>query len=400
MLLLNYFGQGAWLIMNYTPGMDTLPFFAIMPRWFLLPGIIISTAASIIASQALISGSFTLISEAVSLNFWPQIKIINPTSVKGQVYLPFVNWSLWIICSLVVVFFKESSNMEAAYGLAITITMIMTTLLLSYYLYQKGVDKRLVILLMAIFLTVEGSFLIANLHKFKYGGWFTLLLGIIYSVIMYGWYFGRKIKNRHITFLNLEDYYDLFRDLKQDKSVPKFSTNLVYIIKANRQEQVESKVIYSIFKKLPKKADTYWLLHVDKVDDPYRFEYKVNHIIPGILIRIDFHLGFKISPKINLYFREVLEDLVKSGEIKLESNFNSLKKYGVPADFRFVLIDRILIRDFKLTNSEIFILAIRSLVRNLSIPEEKALHLDMTRTIVEQVPIIIEHPVIKRIEQI
>jgi KUP system potassium uptake protein len=400
MLLLNYFGQGAWLIMNYTPGMDTLPFFAIMPRWFLLPGIIISTAASIIASQALISGSFTLISEAVSLNFWPQIKIINPTSVKGQVYLPFVNWSLWIICSLVVVFFKESSNMEAAYGLAITITMIMTTLVLSYYLYQKGVDKRLVILLMAIFLTVEGSFLIANLHKFKYGGWFTLLLGIIYSVIMYGWYFGRKIKNRHITFLNLEDYYDLFRDLKQDKSVPKFSTNLVYIIKANRQEQVESKVIYSIFKKLPKKADTYWLLHVDKVDDPYRFEYKVNHIIPGVLIRIDFHLGFKINPKINLYFRQVLEDMVKSGEIKLESNFNSLKKYGVPADFRFVLIDRILIRDFKLTNSEIFILAIRSLVRNLSIPEEKALHLDMTRTIVEQVPIIIEHPVIKRIEQI
>jgi KUP system potassium uptake protein len=290
--------------------------------------------------------------------------------------------------------------MEAAYGLAITITMIMTTLLLSYYLYQKGVDKRLVILLMAIFLTVEGSFLIANLHKFKYGGWFTLLLGIIYSIIMYGWYFGRKIKNRHITFLNLEDYYDLFRDLKQDKSVPKFSTNLVYIIKANRQEQVESKVIYSIFKKLPKKADTYWLLHVDKVDDPYRFEYKVNHIIPGVLIRIDFHLGFKINPKINLYFREVLEDMVKSGEIKLESNFNSLKKYGVPADFRFVLIDRILIRDFKLTNSEIFILAIRSLVRNLSIPEEKALHLDMTRTIVEQVPIIIDHPVIKRIEQI
>jgi KUP system potassium uptake protein len=400
MLLLNYFGQGAWLIMNYTPGEESLPFFAMMPGWFLLPGIIISTAASIIASQALISGSFTLISEAVSLNFWPQIKIINPTSVKGQVYLPFVNWSLWLICSLVVIFFRESSNMEAAYGLAITITMISTTLLLSYYFYQKGIDQRLVIFMLMAFLTVEGSFLIANLHKFKYGGWFTLLLGIIYSIIMYGWYFGRKIKNRHITFLNLEDYYDLFRDLKEDKSVPKFATNLVYIIKANHQEQVESKVIYSIFKKLPKKADTYWLLHVDKVDDPYRFEYKVNHIIPGVLIRIDFHLGFKINPKINLYFREVLEDLVKSGEITLESNFNSLKKYGVPADFRFVLIDRILIRDFKLTNSEIFILAIRSLVRNLSIPEEKALHLDMTRTIVEQVPIITDQPVIKRIEQI
>jgi KUP system potassium uptake protein len=400
MLLLNYFGQGAWLMMNYTPGKDILPFFAMMPGWFLLPGIIISTAASIIASQALISGSFTLISEAVSLNFWPQVKIIHPTTVRGQVYLPFVNWSLWIICSLVVVFFKESSNMEAAYGLAITITMISTTLLLSYYLYQKGIDIRLIILLMAVFLTVEGSFLIANLHKFKYGGWFTLLLGITYAVIMYGWYFGRKIKNRRITFLNLEDYYELFRDLKNDKSVPKFATNLVYIIKANNQEQVESKVLYSIFKKLPKRADTYWFLHVNKVDDPYRFEYKVNHIIPGVLIRIDFDLGFKVVPKINLYFSHVLEDMVKSCEIKLESNFNSLKKYGIPADFRFVLIDRILIRDFKLTNSEIFILAIRSLVRNLSIPEEKALHLDMTRTIVEQVPIITDQPAIKRIDKV
>jgi KUP system potassium uptake protein len=400
MLLLNYFGQGAWLILHYTPGTESIPFFSIMPKWFLLPGIIISTAASIIASQALISGSFTLISEAISLNFWPQIKIIHPTQIRGQVYLPFVNWSLWVMCSLVVVFFRESSNMEAAYGLAITITMIMTTLLLSYYLYHKGNSPILIALLLAVFLTVESSFLIANLHKFKYGGWFTLLLGTIYALVMYGWYFGRKIKNRHITFIDLENYYDLFRDLKKDKSVPKFATNLVYIIKANRPEQVESKVIYSIFNKLPKRADTYWLLHVDKVDDPYRFEYKVNHLIPGVLIRIDFHLGFKVVPKINLYFREVVEDMVISEEISLDSSFSSLKKYGLPADFRFVLIDRILLRDFKLTNSENFILALRGLVRNLSISEEKALNLDPTKTIVEEVPIIIDQPVIKRIEQV
>jgi KUP system potassium uptake protein len=304
------------------------------------------------------------------------------------------------MCSLVVIFFKESSNMEAAYGLAITITMIMTTLLLSYFLYQKGIDQRLVILLMAVFLIIEGSFLIANLHKFKYGGWFTLLLGTIYSLIMYGWYFGRKIKNRHITFINLEDYYELFKDLKGDKSVPKFATNLVYIIKANRKDQVESKVIYSIFKKQPKRADLYWLLHVDRVDDPNRFEYQVKQIIPGVLIRIDFHIGFKVNPKINLYFKEVLEDLVKSGEIKLESGYDSLKKNGFPADFRFVLLDRIMIRDFKLTNRENFILAIRSLARHLSIPEEKALQLDPTSTIVEKVPIIIDQPVVNKIGRI
>ena len=398
-LILNYFGQGAWIMMHYTPGTNITPFFEIMPRWFLLSGIIISTAASIIASQALISGSFTLISEAVSLNFWPQIRINNPTYIRGQVYLPFVNWSLWIMCSLVVLFFQVSTNMEAAYGLAITITMIMTTLLLSYYLYQSGVDRRLALLVMIIFLSIEGSFLIANLHKFQYGGWFTLLLAAIYFLVMYGWYFGRKIKNRHISFISLGNYLELFQDLRNDKSVPKLASNLVYIIKANRKDQVESKVIYSIFEKQPKRADTYWLLHIDRVDEPDRFEYKVNHIIPGILIRVDFHIGFKVDPKINLYFREVVDDMVKSGEIKLESSFASMKKHGFPGDFKFVLLDRILLRDFKLSKTDNFILAIRNIARHLSIPEERALHLDPSSTIVEKVPILINQPVARRINR-
>ena len=396
-LVLNYFGQGAWLMMHHVPGTEATPFFAIMPQWFLLTGIIISTAASIIASQALISGSFTLLSEAVSLNFWPKIKIINPTYVRGQVYLPFVNWTLFIMCSLVVLFFKESSNMEAAYGLAITITMIMTTLLLSYYLYQSGVDYRLSLLLLSVFLTIEGSFLIANLHKFKYGGWFTLLLATIYFLIMFSWYFGRKIKNRRISFSKLEGYLESFNDLREDKTVPKIATNLVYIIKANKQDQIESKVIYSIFNKQPKRADKYWLLHIDRVDEPNRFEYKVNHIIPGVLIRVDFHIGFKVDPKINLYFKEIVEDLVASGEIKLESSYDSLKKHGFPGDFKFVLIERIMLRDFKLSNTENFILTLRSLVRHISIPEERALQLDSTNTIVEQVPIILNQPIEKRI---
>ena len=399
-LLLNYFGQGAWLMMNFTPAAGVNPFFSIMPDWFLLAGIIISTAAAIIASQALISGSFTLLSEAVSLNLWPKIRILHPTLVRGQVYLPFVNWTLWLFCSLVVIFFKESSNMEAAYGLSITITMIMTTFLLGYYLYQKRIDYRLVILMMSVFLIIEGNFLIANLHKFKYGGWFTLLLASIYFLIMFGWYFARKIKNRHISFSNLGDYIELFNDMRKDKSVPKIATNLVYIIKANRHDQVESKVIFSIFNKQPKRADTYWFLHIDRVDEPNRFEYKVNHLIPEVLIRVDFHIGFKVDPKINLYFREVLEDLVSSGEIKLTSSFDSLKKHGFPGDFKYVFIDRIMLRDYKLTKTENFILALQRLARNLSIPDVKALQLDSTNTIVEQVPIIIDQPVDKRISRI
>jgi KUP system potassium uptake protein len=292
--------------------------------------------------------------------------------------------------------------MEAAYGLSITLTEMMTTLLLSYYLYQKGLNHRLVLLLLGVYLTIEGSFLIANLHKFMNGGWFTLLLATFYILIMFGWYFGRKIKNRYITFSSLDKYLELFKDLSADESVPKIATNLVYIIRANRTDQVESKVIYSIFHKQPKRADTYWLLHVNKVHEPNRFDYQVTEIIPGLLIRIDFHIGFKVETKINLYFREDLEDLVNSGEIKLRSSFQSLRKYNLEGDFKFILIDRILSRDYKLTTWENFVLSINNLVRKLSISDIKALQLDSTNTIVEQVPIIIDQPLglkIRRIRQ-
>lgn len=398
-LLLNYFGQGAWVMMNDVSGADVNPFYTIMPKWFLLPGIIISTFAAIIASQALISGSFTLISEAVSLNFWPKIKILHPTYIKGQVYLPFVNWFLWMTCSLVVFVFKESANMEAAYGLAITITMIMTTLLLSYYLYISGWNHRLVLLMLAVYLTIEGSFLVANLHKFRYGGWFTLMLAALYFLVMFGWYFGRKIKNRYITYSNLDNYLQLFKDLVADNSVPRIATNLVYIIRANRPDQVESKVIFSIFQKQPKRADTYWLLHVDRVNDPNRFEYQVIQIIPGILIRIDFHIGFKVEPKINLYFREVLEDLERSGEIKLASSYDSLRKHDFTGDFKYIIIDRIMPRDYKLTSWENFILTLNNFARRLSINDIRALELDSTNTIVEQVPITIDQDIDFRIQR-
>jgi KUP system potassium uptake protein len=399
-LLLNYFGQGAWVMMNNVSGADLNPFYSIMPKWFLLPGILISTAAAIIASQALISGSYTLLSEAVSLNFWPKIRILHPTFIRGQVYLPFVNWFLWITCSLVVFFFKESSNMEAAYGLAITITMIMTTLLLSYYSFQRGWNHRFVFLMLTVYLTIEGSFLIANLHKFKYGGWFTLLLASGYFLIMFGWYFGRKLKNRYVTFTDLYKYIDLFKDLSKDDSVPKAATNLVYIIRANRPDQVESKVIYSIFQKQPKRADTYWLLHVDRIDEPDRIDYQVTQIIPGVLIRVDFHIGFKVEPKINLYFKEVLEDMTASGEIKLESTFDSLRKHSMPADFRYILIDRIMPRDYKLSGMENVTLALHSLSRLFCISDVKALQLDSANTIEEQVPITIDQPVETRISRL
>lgn len=399
-LLLNYFGQGAWLMANGHPGEGVNPFFGIMPQWFLLPGIMLATAASIIASQAIISGSFTIVKEAVSLNFWPKVRVVNPTVQQGQVYIPFVNGYLFIACSVVVIFFRESANMEAAYGLAITITEMMTTLLLSFYLFQKGVNHRLVVILLIVFLTVEGSFLVANLHKFNDGGWFTLLAASVFFLIMYGWYFGRKLKNRFVTFTYLDKYLQMFIDLSKDESVPKAATNLVYIIRANRPDQVESKVIYSIFRKQPKRADTYWFLHVDNVDEPNRFEYEVREIVPGVIYRVDFHIGFKVEPKINLYFREVLEDMLAAGQIRLESNFPSLKKHSVPADFKYVLIDRVMPRDYKLTTSENITLSLHTLSRWVGISDIKALQLDAANTIEEKVPINIDQSLPVRIKRI
>jgi len=399
-LIMNYFGQGAWIMTNMEVASDVNPFFAIMPSWFLIPGIILATAASIIASQAIITGSFNLLGEAVSLNLWPKIRVIYLTKVRDNIYLPFINWFLLIACSLTVLVFRESSGMTMAYGLAINITEIMTTLLLSYYLLQKGINHRLVLILLMVYLLIEGSFLIANLNKFRFGGWFTLLITSIFFLVMYGWYFGRKLKNRYITFADLDKYLDLFSDLSRDESVPLFATNLVYIIRANRNDQVESKVIYSIFHKQPKRAKTYWFLHVDRLDEPNTFDYKVKQIIPGILIRIDFRIGFKVDPRINLYFREVIEDMVKSGEISIESSYDSLRKHGFPGDFKFILIDRIMLRDVKLSTIENFILTLHLVVRQLGQPEERALHLDSTSTIVEKVPIIIDQPVTKRIRRI
>lgn len=399
-LILNYLGQGAWLMNHPQVVAELNPFYSIMPAWFLLPGVIISTAAAIIASQALITGSYTLIAEAVSMNFWPKIKVLHPTTVKGQVYIPFVNWLLWVSVCFVVLFFQESSNMEAAYGLSITITMMMTSMLLIHYLRQRKIHFSLLGVLILLFGTIETSFLIANLHKFKNGGWFSIALAFAFMVIMMGWFFGRRIKNRHISFVNVNKFLHLFEDLSKDKSIPNLATNLVYIIKANNLNMIESKIMYSIFNKQPKRAQTYWLLHVDTVDDPETFSYEVNQIIPGTLIRIDFHLGFKIEPRINLYFKEVLKDMVANGEIKLTSSYDSLKKHHFPADFIFVNLDRIMTQDYKLSPWETIIMGIHSFTRMISINDVKALGLDTSCVIEEKVPIAIERPLTRKIRRV
>jgi KUP system potassium uptake protein len=390
-LILNYLGQGAWVILNVkNPELKNInPFFEVIPGWFLLTGTIIATAAAIIASQALISGSFTLISEAIQLNFWPKLKKIYPTVVKGQVYIPKLNWFLWFSCLFVVWYFQKSSNMEAAYGLSITITMIMTTILLSIYLYKRT-SIFIVVIICLLYLAIESAFLIANLSKFFHGGWVTMALAGLFCAIMYTWYNARKLKNSYLIFVKISDYLDVLYALSLDKSIPKYTTNLVYITKANKKDDIESKILFSILNKQPKRADVYWFIHVDIMDTPDTFEYEVTHLIPGRIIKIDFILGFKVDPKVNNYFNQVLNEMVENKEIDLLSRYDSLRKYNIEGDFKFVLIDRVATYDIELTFRQKLINNFYNIIKKLSLSEDKALSLDVSNVLIEKVPLTTE----------
>jgi KUP system potassium uptake protein len=387
-LVLNYLGQGAWLMQNSNVNTETInPFFSIMPDWFLVIGIFISTMAAIIASQALITGSFTIVSEAILLNFWPKVKIIYPTTIKGQMFIPSVNRFLWISCLMVIIFFRESSAMEAAYGLSITITMLMTTVLLGFYFYINKISSYIIGFFLLVYLIIEGSFLVANLNKFLHGGWVTIIIAGFIFMIMYVWFKGRAIKNRFLSFIKIQNYYEWFADLKVDQGITKYATNLVYLTKADKKTDVESKIIYSIFNKQPKRADMYWLLHIDILDNPHTMDYKVDVLIPGTLVRIDFKLGFKVQPRINLYLRQVIHDLVKAQEVDILSQYETLRKHHVPGDFRFVIIERIQNYDFDFKYFEQFIMDTYTVLKNIGTPDVKAYGLDTSNVVVEKVPL-------------
>jgi KUP system potassium uptake protein len=399
-LLLNYFGQGAWIISNPDfQSQEQNPFFAIMPEWFILIGVIIATIAAIIASQALISGSFTLISEAIVLNFWPKIRIKYPSELKGQMYIPKINVFLWIACSGVVLYFRESANMQAAYGLSISITMLMTTFLLLVYI-SRQVPMIITILIGLLYFIIEASFLVSNMFKFTHGGWFTIMLGLIFSLVMYVWYNGRKIKNSLMDFVKLSNFIQILKSLQDDQTIPKFATNVVYITKANNKAEIESTIVYSIINKQPKRADLYWFLHIDIKDEPYTFEYEVTHMIPGRIIKIDFYLGFKIEHRINLYFHQIIEDLSKAGEIDILSRYASLRENKVSSDFKFILIERMLTRDMRLSFIQKVIMEISDLIGKTGIAEEKSLNLDTSNVIIEKVPLGVRHSEPLRIKRI
>ena len=409
-LLLNYLGQGAWLLANHNHQLITADiidngfnsFYGIMPQWFLYFGVAIATAASIIASQALISGSFTLISEAMRLNLWPKLKINYPTEERGQLYIPGVNWLLFAGCIGMVLFFKRASNMESAYGLAITMTMIATSMLFANFMISRRIESYWIYIYLIVYFTIEGSFLFANLHKFPHGGYVTLIVGGALFLVMYVWFRSRKIKNRYVEFVRLETYIPKIQELSNDRSVAKYATHLVYLTSADNPKEIEHKIIYSILNKKPKRADIYWFVHVDTLDDPYTAEYKVDHIIPNDIIRVEFRLGFRMEPKINLMFRKVVEDLVANKEVNVTSRYESLERNNVVGDFQFVVMEKYLSEDNELPMWERLVMKMYFWLKDISLSEERGFGLDVSNVTVEKFPLIVA-PVtglkLKRIEE-
>lgn len=392
-LILNYLGQGAWMLANYhNQYIDTQvlnPFYGIMPDWFRLTGIVIATAAAIIASQALISGSFTLVGEAIRLNLWPKLKIKYPSEEKGQLYIPGVNLLLYLGCVGIVLYFRKSDNMEAAYGLAITLCMIATSLLFANYLVLRRVKPIFIYLYLIAYFGLEGAFLGANLEKFPHGGYVALIVAGILFFIMYIWYRARKIKNRYVEFVRLEHYLPKIQELSTDKTIPKYATHLVFLTSANNPKEIEHKIIYSILSKKPKRADIYWIVHVDTLDEPYTCDYTVEHIIPNDIIRIDFKLGFRRQPRINLLFQQVVEELAAKREINISAKYETIERNRAHGDFQFVVMEKYLSQDSELPFTERFIMQSYFWLKEISLSEEKGFGLDQGNVTVEKFPLTI-----------
>ncbi len=387
MLILNYLGQGAWIINHGTEALSgSNPFYSIMPIWFVSIGVIIATLAAVIASQALITGSFTLISEAISLNFWPKLKMKYPSQAKGQMYIPVVNRFLFFACIGVILLFQTSSNMEAAYGLSITITMLMTTLLMLYYLSMRRVKTIYIIVFGLIFLTVESSFFIANIIKFFHGGWFTVVIATILGLIMTIMFKGRVVRNRFITYSKIAEYLPILNDLSQDQTIPKYAENLVYTTHADNKTDVESKLIHSILNRQPKRADHYWFLHVDRIDTPYTLDYKITKLADKVT-RVDFYLGFKVQPRIYEYFKQVLQHLNNTNQWDAISTHPSLRKHNINSDFRFVQIDRRITRHIDLPFWDRICLTGYFAIRKLGLSDVNAYELDLSLVTIEQIPL-------------
>ncbi|MDF3027217.1 MAG: Low affinity potassium transport system protein kup [Fluviicola sp.] len=394
MLVVNYFGQGTYLLHHLgKPINDENPFFLIVPDWFRLTSIIIATAAAIVASQALISGSFTLINEAIRLNLWPRVRVRFPSDIKGQIYIPSVNWFMMLGCIAMVLYFRKSENMEAAYGLSIVLAMVSTTILLYFYMVRRHWNPVLRTLLTFVFLLVESGFLIAQVEKFPHGGYITLMLAVALISLMFIIFRSKKIRTSYLEYVKIKHYLPILQKLSADDQIPVYSTHLVYLTSAERVDEVESKVFYSILEQQPKRAERYWFVHVKTDDEPYTLEYKATKVTTqgtNDIIRIDFKLGFRVQPKLDTMFQQVVSEMVANKEIEIHSRYASeYHRSDNIGDFRFVIIRKFLSNDNELPWFQKIVMNAYFVLKGWALTERNEFGLDPSSLVEEQFPYVL-----------
>ena len=389
-LWLNYFGQAAWLLQHQGQPLHENPFYGVMPEWFLWPGILVATMAAIIASQAMITGSFTLVSEAIRLGFMPKMTVKFPTNLKGQIYIPGVNIFLWAGCVVVMLAFQKSSKMEAAYGLSVICTMICSTILLSNWFVLQRKRAALIWLFLIGYLAWEAVFLLANTLKFKDGGYVTVLMALLLFGVMILWVTAKTIRKRYSDEIRIGDYLDQLILLSNDENIPKYATNLVFLSNAKGTKMVEEKILYSILQTQPKRADVYWFVHIETTDEPFTMEYKVNTISSDDVYKVIFRLGFRVQQRMNVFMKKVVEELLEREELTIQSRYHTLTSQYPTGDFRFVLIQEFLSNENELPWFEQLILDIYLTVKGLVSSPKNWFGLDSDSVEVESAPLVIE----------
>lgn len=396
-LMLNYFGQAAWLLQVYqNPSYQSIenlnPFFEALPQGWTVFGVCFATLAAVIASQALLSGSFTLVSEAIKLKLLPRMQIIYPGASIGQMYIPALNTILWIACSGVVLLFQTSTKMEAAYGLSITVTMLMTTILLYFYLHQNKKTRLLAPFITLFFAAIESVFFISSATKFLHGGYVAVIMASVIIVIMLIWEWGNQIQEHAAEEVSLSAYIPQLKQLKDDDTLPLSQTNVVFMVPSLTDDQIGQQFIYSILDKRPKRAKVYWFVNVEVTDEPYTKSYEVSMANTDFIVKLKLYLGFRVPQEVNVYIRQIIQELMKDGRLAEQPQRYSLTPGRNVGDFQFILIEEELSNATALSKWKKQIMQMKLFIKRHTISPERWFGLEYSDVVHETVPLVIGQP--------
>lgn len=394
-LMLNYLGQGAWILSvrnnpTYLHAEDLNPFFSMLPESMTVFTVVFATVAAIIASQALISGSYTLVSEAIKLKMLPRLKITYPSNNKGQMYMPSVNYILLFGCLFLVLYFKTSAHMESAYGLAITVTMLMTTILLFFYLIHRKVNKWIATFILVFFGGIECIFFVSSAIKFMHGGYVAVIIALCILGIMAIWTRGNVVKEKFYKRVPLENYVEQLRELKDDESIPLSQTNVVFLTDNLQHHEVGRDIMYSILDKRPKRAKVYWFVNVYVTDEPYTMEYLVDMMDTDFIVNVQLRLGFRVSQDVNVYLRQIVNELMAEGKLPRQPQKYSTMKNRNVGDFAFVLLQEELPKFTNLNHLDKWVMQMKLAIKKITVSPARWFGLEYSDVITERVPLFVE----------